>query len=159
MGVKYDMEMLLEDIKTVVTSYFNTVVGEINLEKNDGITLDTLDSNAYFLQQLNGKMTNWNPVCLYGVDQIETRPNGPDTIKRFQCSVIIIVADTGEEVEFGKRMFRYSRALEECFRRGWSGGRAGVKLEASSLVPVPLTDLNSSSMYRAVGIELTGVLA
>jgi hypothetical protein len=158
-GVRYDLEMLLEDVKSAMTTHFNTVVGLINTEKNDGIALDTLNADAYFLQQLNGKMANWNPVCLYGVDTIETKPNGPHGLQRFQLSVIIIVADSGEEIEFGKRMFRYSRALEEVFRRGWTGGRGSVKFEVSSLVPIPLTNLNSSETYRAVGVELNGVLA
>lgn len=158
MGRKYDMEALLDDVKLAMTTHFNTIVGEINTEKNDGIAIDTLNADAYMLQQLNGKLANWNPVCLYGVETVESTSRGPLHSSKFTLSVMIIAIDTGEEIECGKRMFRYSRALEEVFQRGWNGGSGGVKLEIKSLVPIPFTDLNSSERYRVVGVNLEGNL-
>lgn len=158
MGLKYDLESLLDDVKTVMTNNFNTVAAAINTEKNDGLTLYGLEAEAFFLQQLNGKMQNWKLCCLYGVDEIENFPNGPDVSCKFKLSVVLIVTDNGEEVECGKRMFRYSRALQETFRRGWVSNRGGVKLSVTSLVPIALPQLNSSETYRAVGVELEGNL-
>lgn len=158
MGVKYDMESLLDDVKAAMVSHFNTVVGEINTEKNDTIVLDTLNADAYILQSMNGKLANWNPLCLYGVENIESSSRGPLHSSKFTLSVMIIAIDTGEDIECGKRMFRYSRALEEVFRRGWNGGQGGVKLEVKSLVPIPFTDLNTSERYRVVGVALEGNL-
>jgi len=157
-ALKYDIESLLADIKTIVSDNFNTKVAAINAEKADGVSLDTLDASAYFLQQLNGRMANWNPICLYGVDNIETVTRGPLSSQKVVCSVVIVAIDTGEEIECGVRMLRYQRVLQEIFAEKWNEGRNGVKLEIRSLVPIPLTDMNTSNRYRAVGVELEGNL-
>ena len=153
---KYDTESLLADIKTIISANFNAKVTAINLEKNDGISIDTLDSNAYFLQQLNGRMANYNPICLYGVESIESSSRGPLSSKKVEISVIIIAIDNGEEVEISARMFRYQRALEEIFQEKWNAGSYPVKFEIKSLVPIPFQDLNTSNSYRAIGLLLEG---
>lgn len=158
MANKYDIEMLLADVKSIVSSNFNTKIAAINLEKNDGIALDQLDSGAYMMQQLNGKLANYNPVCFYSVDNIETLSSGPLASHRFSISVLIIAIDTGEEVEVGVRMLRYLRALEEIFKEKWNENRHGIKLQVQSLVPIPLTELNSTNSYRATGVILEGSL-
>lgn len=155
---KYDVESLLADVKTIISANFNSKIAAINLEKNDSIALDQLDAGAYFLQQLNGRMANYNPICLYGVENIESSSRGPLSSKKIEISVIIIAADSGEEVEIGARMFRYQRALEEIFQEKWNGGSHPVKFEIRSLVPIPFQDMNTSNSYRAIGLVLEGNL-
>ena len=158
MANRYDMEDLCDDVLAVMTTYFNAKLTEINAAKNDGIVLDPIDSGAYSLQQLNGKMLNYNPFCLYGIEDIETVSQGPLSSDRFQISVTVVVKDSGEELECGRRMFRYSRALKEVFEKNWND-RQGVKFEIKSLVPVPLPNLNDGNSHRAVGIVLEGTLS
>jgi hypothetical protein len=158
MANKYDAEMLLADVRSIVADNFNTKVAAINAEKNDGISLDTLNSSAFFMQQLNGNLANYNPICFYSLDNIETVSSGPLASHRFSISVLIIAIDTGEEVECGVRMLRYLRALEEIFKEKWNENRHGIKLQIQSLVPIPLTELNSTNSYRATGVVLEGSL-
>jgi hypothetical protein len=156
---KYDLESLLADIKALMLANLNNKITEINTEKNDSIVLAPVDADAYFLQQMNGRQMNWPVGIVYGVDDIQSGNRGPLSNSKFQLSAIIIVTDTGEDIEIGTRMFRYSRALEEIFRENWTKGNNAVKLEISSLVPIPLTNLNSSEQYRAVGLQIDASLA
>jgi len=87
---KVDLETILADVKATMVAHFNAKLTALNTEKNDGITLLPLDGDAYFLQQLNGKLANWNPICVYGCDNIETISRGPFAGSKFTLSVMIV---------------------------------------------------------------------
>lgn len=150
---RYDLERLLDDVLSVLQANLNTQIAAINTEKADSLTLKTVPNEAYFLQQLNGKMASYDPIVLYGVDDISSVASGPNVNHTFSLSAIIVVVDSGQDVEIGKRMFRYGRALEDTFKRNWSGG-GRPNIEVKSLVPVPLTAFNTGESYRAVGVAL-----
>ena len=154
---KYDVESFLADIKATLQANLNTKIAEINSEKSDSIVLATIDNAAYVLQQLNGALINWNPFVFYGVDDIQSTSRGPLSSRAITASAVVIVKDDGNDIEVGIRMFRYLRVLEEVFKDNWANN--AVKLEIKSLVPIPITNLNSSDSYRAVGVSLDAGLA
>lgn len=156
---KYDVENLLSDIQSLLTTYLNTKLSEIDTEKNDGITLKQVDSSAYFLQTLDGKAANFDPFILYGVDTIESDGRRSATLRKYQISVVIVLADSRSEVTPAARMFRYLRALEEVFEEHWAENGNAINLVIQSLEPVEIKLFNTSQPYRAVGVRFEAGLA
>ena len=154
----YDLENVLEDIRKIIDGKLNDQIAIVNAEKNDGMVLKVIPEKAIFLQQMNGDQANYDPLLLYGVDDIGTTPNGPYGSDKYQMSVIIIVQDSGQDVNIGKRMFRYLKALRATFQENWISN-FGAQVTIESNVPVPLTNLNTNQTYRAVGVTLNVTIA
>lgn len=153
----YDIESFCSDIKTILTTYLNSKLTSIDSEKNDGITLKPVASDAYFFQELNEATVNYDPYILYSVENIESEALGPVTSLRPTVHIILVLADQGSELAgIGTRMLRYQRALKEIFESHWTENQNGVKIKVQSLVPVQFSLMNSANSYRAIGIALTG---
>lgn len=156
----YDLEDLLDDVEQVLKDNFNTKLGQIDTEKNDSIVLAPVSSDeGYFLQTLDGRIANANPIIYYSVADIESVGKGPATGNIYQIEVVLMLRDAIDESNIGKRMFRYSRALKEVFEEQWATIGNGIRLKILSLVPIAFTELNTSQPYRAVGVRLEAGLA
>jgi hypothetical protein len=158
---KYDMEKLTNDVKTIITTYLNTKLSEIDSEKNDGITLTQLDTSAgIYLQELNGVSINADPFVVYGIVDIPKAEGiGTAVLKKYLIEVALVKEDTGEVGEVARLMFRYQRALEEIFEEHWTDNENSSKLIITSLVPRAIPLMNSSHQHRAVGLVLEVDLA
>jgi hypothetical protein len=152
----YDLESLLTDVETVLKNNLNTKLASIDTEKNDGITLRTVNSNAYHLQTMDQKNANFNPLILYGVDDNDAQPIGPANAHSYNISVVLVLADNGSDAAFNviKRLLRYQRAIKEVFQDNWTILNKATRLKVSELAP----DLNSSEEYKFVGVRLEATL-
>lgn len=150
---RYDIEEFLDDIETLLKAHLNNKITALNSEKSDSITLKTVSNSAYFLQSLDGPETNYDPYIFYGLENIETVTNMAANGHNLIVSVILCLADY-EDVTISKRMFRYSRALEEVFLEHFTENEQGLKVEVHSVVPLSFKSLNSSYRTRAVGVAL-----
>lgn len=150
---KYDVELFLNDIKTILTSHLNTKIAAINSEKNDTITLGSINNNAYFLQTLDNDEANFDPYVLYGIEDIKTVGIGPLSGHEYTIAIVIVVADH-QDGNCAKKMMRYQRALEEVFAEHFQENEHGTKMEIQSIVPVSFKALNTSFRYRAIGVAL-----
>jgi hypothetical protein len=158
MARTYDVEVFLSNIETILKNNLNSKLASIDTEKNDGITLKTLVSDAYFFQELNSKVANYNPFLLYGVEDLGTKAVEGFSVQEVTVSIVIVVTDDGEDQNIAKRMLRYSRALQEVFEENFCLVENSVKLIIQNLMPVEFNMLNSSDSYRAVGINLIASL-
>lgn len=158
MATRYDLEMLLTDVLAVMTDNLNTKITSINTEKNDSITLSQVNSSAYFLQTMDAAQANFSPFILYGVEDILSVASGPGTAKHYQLQVALLMENL-DEPNIAKRMFRYSRALEEIFQENWHLLNNGIKLNIQSLVPENFVALNTTRPYHVVGLRLQAVLS
>lgn len=150
----YDLESLMNDVKTILTSNLNTKIGDINTEKSDSITLLTVDNSAYFLQDLNSETVNYNPFIFYSCENIEGTGEGPNTPQEFLINIILVLADQSGYSDLSTRMFRYSRALKEIFEENFSIKSNSNFISINILAPIPLTTLNESREFKAVGIQI-----
>mgnify|MGYP007071571673 CR=1 FL=1 len=158
--IVYDVEDLLDDIQAFVKANLNTIIDEINSEKDDGIDLKHVDNDAYFMQELNSKQANYNPFILFGVSNIETISNGYDAAANISIEVILIFEDTnGLEANIPRLAFRYNRALRDVIRNNWSQRVQAGKLVMEDLLPVPYTSLNNSKKTRATGVKIITSIA
>tara|TARA_Y100001951_G_C11292089_1_gene272886 strand:- start:1577 stop:2050 length:474 start_codon:yes stop_codon:yes gene_type:complete len=150
----YDLENLMSDVKSVMVDNLNTKIGAINTEKSDGTTLLTVDSSAYFLQDLNSATINHNPFIFYNCEEIEGTGFGPNTPQEFLINCILVLADQSAYSDISVRMFRYLRALKEIFEENFSIKTNSNFISINLLTPVPLTTLNEVQEFRATGIQI-----
>jgi hypothetical protein len=153
--MEVDIEILLDKIDTFLKANLNLQIASINLEKNDTLALATVSDDAYFFQTMNDRVANFDPFLFYGLDNVDSEGIGPATRKTYSIQVIIVVTDTGQDELMGKRLLRYSRVLEDLFNNYWASIKSSVNFKVQSLVPVAFSLVNSSDVYRAVGITLT----
>lgn len=155
MDKAFDLESIMNGVRDVIVNYLNTKIDDINDAKADGLMMTRVDmDNGLFLQQFNGKATNSDPIILYAVIDITSEGKGPILAKHYDIDVVLIKSDQGEQIEIGNLMYRYQRVLEEVFAEHWTENRNQLKMITTSLVPRPLTLMNASHDYRAVGISL-----
>lgn len=157
----YDIENLLSDVKGILTSNFNTKLTAITSEKGDSITLTAIDSSSYFFQTMNDRTANFvGPFILYGIEDLKSIPTPRSCASATEVliSILVIVADQGQDLNIMSRMLRYSRALKEVIEENFRIVECCNSLEVQSLVPVPFQDINTGEPYRAVGILLKTVL-
>lgn len=152
---RYDLENLMADIKSIMTTNLNTKLTELDAEKADSISLATVStSQGYFLQTMDAEVANANPFVLYGIEDIETKNAGPMGIKTVTITIYLVTEEAGLEGNVTNRMYRYLRALEEVFETNWYMVQNATKISKKSLQPFELTRLNDSQPCRAVGIRL-----
>jgi hypothetical protein len=150
---RYDAESLLSDIETFLKANLNTKISAITTEKNDGITLRTVDSGAYFFQVLDDKIANFNPIVVYGLTDWQSDGIGPANAEKVAIEIAIILTDDSQDANIGKKMLRYHRALTELFNENWAKIRSSLKLKITSLPPITI-GLNGQENARAVGIRV-----
>lgn len=154
---KYDIESLLLDIETLLKNNLNNKITAINSEKNDSIVLAQIDSNAYFMQSLDGPEVNYNPFIFYGIEAISDEATGANfsfTPMRLSIAVALVMEDSGLDVNISRRMFRYQRAIKEIFEEGFDSIPEGIKLTVQSQVPIELSLLNDSYKHKAIGVTI-----
>ena len=157
----YDLETLLDDIETLVKANLNTKIAAINSEKNDSISLATIDSEAYFFQSLDGKQINYTPFVAYGISNFDSPEDGGHygaAEIKVSIDVIVCLEDVGQDVNITKRMLRYQRALKEIIETNFDGLTSGVKLSVQNQLPIDVALLNSSNMHKAIGITIHAIL-
>lgn len=154
MATAYDLESILSDLEELLQGLLNLKLNEIDAEKDDGITLKELDTNAFHFQTLNQKNANYNPIILYGVEGAEAQPIGPATLHKYNLSVVVALADNGQDRVIVKRLLRYQRAIKEVIHENWDRLNNGVNLMIRELPP----DLNNAEGYKVIGLMLEATI-
>jgi hypothetical protein len=149
---RYDIESLCDDIKAILVANLTAKIMALNTEKADTVTLADVSAEAYIFQSMNGVTVNYNPFIFYGVQEIDGEGGQSYTPSRVDVSVILVLEDSGEDIDIGRRMLRYGRALKEVFEEHFQDTSHGVKLTVQSQVPIEITLMNSSERHRAIGV-------
>lgn len=157
--MKYDLETLLSDIVTILKANLNTKLTAIQTEKGDGLVCPAIDSTyGYAQQDLTQAVMNQKAFVLYGVDDIQTTSLAGAAAFVYSISVLVIIADDGNDADIFKKLFRYQRALKEIIETN-SGALPPGQMEVSSGTPEKFRDVNTGSDYRVIGIFLKIALA
>lgn len=151
---EYDIEGLCDDIETLLKANLNTYITALNTEKGDSPVLDTIDSDAYFFQTMDGKEAAYSPYVFYGVQDIADGDDVYNVPTHVDITVAIIIADEGQDVDSAKRMFRYLRVLKNLFKEKFDSLNNSIKITIKSQVPIELVTLNESRTERAVGVTI-----
>lgn len=150
---RHDFEEILESVKQIMVDNFNTKLTSITAEKGDSITLPEVVDAAYFMQSMNDAAANFDPIIVYGIENIETVSIGPQSSEKIFISAVVLITDNGRD-DINLIMFRYSRALKEIFEENWQIHNSSSKIRVSRSTVIPFEALDSSATYKAIGIEI-----
>jgi len=154
MTAKYDVEIFLDEIESHLKSYLNTKLAEIDSEKDDGITLDTINSNAYVVQSMGENVVNYDPFVFIGISSLSGNASGPVVAQEVTAEIDVIMFDKQDKNSITK-LWRYQRALTEVVNDYYFRIlRTRGKLVVTGLTPVSLTAMNDDRPYKAIGIEI-----
>jgi hypothetical protein len=153
----------VEEYTTALVSYLKTALASkitaINTEKSDSV-LTALNSNAYFIQTLDGRITNYPDFVYIQVGQ----PNIDDTnlgalVVSYPISTYIVLGSLNleDDNKIAQKLFRYHRALVEVVRDSADTVLKRYKTKVVSLDPAGFVELDASRPVIATGItqELT----
>jgi hypothetical protein len=161
---RYDIESLLRDIATFIAANLPAKLTAITTEKGDSLTLEAPASGAYFLQNLEKEAANYDPILVYGIEDIEPGGGtGPGTALPLKLFVMLALHDVGNDPNVVYRLLRYQRALMDIFESNWASVGNSVKFRVSGLVPIPLSFLGPDREHlrntKAVGLNLEATLS
>ena len=160
MAVKYDIENFFDDVLVVLRANINTKLAAIDTDKNDGITLETVNTDAYFFQTMATQMANFGVFVYVGVGEIEGDPSPYAYVsQKFSADVVVILSDDGNDPNIMKRLLRYHRALIEIFQTNFDKISKVGKIKISSLSPFPIEVMDRPTLSRGIGVSLEVHLA
>ena len=154
MAKKYDSEKFVNDVTSYMKQHLNTYIDNINLEKDDGMIINSIADEAYIFQTLDDKVVNHSPCVFYYIDDIVSEGIGPETSEQVMLDIVIIMSDP-KDGSLAFRLLRYLRALKELFNEGFNSLNYSKKINIESLVPVSFALQNSSDYVHAIGVRLT----
>lgn len=156
----YDIEDFIEATKTLLLSDLNTYITSMNSIKSTGPSLDTINSNAYFIQNLSESVVSYSNFVFIFEDSMETQVNGPANSQQASIVVAIISPFKNEAQNFvAKRVFRYRKVLMTLFQEKWESLRGPIDLNVQGLSPFPVALVNSDDPMIAIGVNLEVTIA
>jgi len=162
MSAKFDAEDLLDSILAMMTDGLNAKIAAVEAEKTakgKGITLASIDSNAYFRQTWNDKILNYSPAIFYGIENNATIGQAGATATQYFIFAEVIISDSGNDDQVVNRILRYTRALQELFEEQFARvaelGR--IKIETVRPVSFKLEEDNSNEV-KVGGVSITVTL-
>lgn len=148
-----DIEAILERVEAQIKARLTSKLESITTEKGDGVSLPGVETDAYFCQALDERVTNYDPFIFYGVENVESQGQGPYTAKAYSIFVLVVYGDKSNDDKLSTRLFRYQRAIEEIFADEWVI-KGQVKSKVQTIPPTQFQGVNSSAAYRAAGVML-----
>lgn len=168
MGIKYDIEDFLADIKKLLVEKLNDKIDVVSNLKSqtdsdnygDTITLDQISEDAYFFQSWSEKILNQTPAIYYGLESTESQGLGAVTLSKYKIFIEVVLVDSGMDNFSHNRLFRYTRCLKELFEENWDKlpFTNQTKIETTSPISFRLNE-DTSEELRAGGILITTALA
>lgn len=154
---KYDLESILDDVKTTITSNIGAKITAINSEKSDDAVLVSISNDAYFLQSLDEEVVNKDPFVVYGIEDIESVYQHGNSSEILSIYVAIVISDNGRK-DINRVLFRYQRILKEIFEENFQNNNFSNKISVTRLTPVAFDAFDSSAQFKAIGIILETTL-
>ena len=115
---KFNEETMITSVITAMKNNINTKITAINAEKNDGLTLNEIDTSAYYFVDFPGDAPSFDPCVVYRVAiTSDDSPMGSSST-RIAMGFELIFSDEMEADSDNslKRAMRYRRALKEVIR-------------------------------------------
>jgi hypothetical protein len=157
MAKKYDTETFILAITAYLKANFEAKLTEITNEKNDDITLTSVDTTGgYFVQTLNDKVVNYNPYIFIGIiDKLSSDSIESASAQQIPLEVALVIADSGEDSNLWIKLFRYQRAFKEIFENGWNKQSLGPRVSVQEyILPLP-----QEYKMQQVGVQLRAQLS
>jgi len=156
---KYDVEMFLDNFKTIFLANLNNKITQINTEKStvnpSDFSIPTISNDAWFLNHIP-QVWNYPQFIVWGLGGVQLTSQQSDAaIQTVNVFIEVCVPDRGEQLKESTiyQLLRYSRSLQEVAIENHAKLRGYSQLQLDSLSP-GLVDI-SGKMLRMAGINLT----
>jgi hypothetical protein len=162
---KYDIENLLEDLKSILVSNLNDAIDAVEAEKvSQGLPATGLEhvdtSNGYYEQNWSDDILNSKVAIFYGVEEIAALGVGPATSQQYKIFVEVVLTDGGMDTLGKNRIHRYARAIKDVLEANFDQIPSSSKIKIETVRPISFKlDLNSSETIKVGGVSLTTALA
>jgi hypothetical protein len=153
---RYDIETFLGAVEAHLKANLSDALTAVTTEKGDGLTLEPVSSDGYFIQTLDERVTNYNPYIYIGATEApEVTANGPAQSKTYRVSVVLVIANSGGDANLWKRMCRYQSAIESVFANAWDRIAKGPKVTFDSAI----NPVEPQYHMQQVGIQVRVTIA
>ena len=150
--MRFDAEQFVKNLETNVKANLNAEITQLNTDKGDSL-LSTLDSEAFYMQDIKSSAYNYDPICLIYVNDATLEEFSFDaSINTYEIYLIIGYSEQND-INNGYRLLRYQKAIENYIAKNQNKVFRGVKASVNSLNPITLV-LNESKQMNAVGVAL-----
>lgn len=153
MKKKFDFEMAYDKYTKAFYESVNKCIDNINLEKDDMIKLDHIQS--WSEETLDEEAKNFNIFGLVTTRILPPIVNGNIVASNFELEFIMFFPNGQEEKGIlRKRLLRYSRAFRDAAKENWNKISGLSYSQVEDLEPVP-ANINSSVPYKVLGIAIS----
>lgn len=152
-----DAENIMFDLYNYYSTNLNTKISAITSEKADGLSLSTIDSNAFFIFPYDDDavIANYNPIFIFSLKDSVSIPRQRHTSVDlvFYASIFTTINKNADNLESVRRLLRYSRALREVAQDASKEvGFTELNIqEVPPFGPFPITE--SDQLYNGVGVQ------
>lgn len=156
MSEKRDEEHFVLKLVDIIKDNLNTKITTINTRKDDGITLDQVDDNAYYYQTFGQEIPSYDPVVIFSVGSEYGETAGGSTDESISIAVQMVIADkiNANSQTLYKTIVRYRRALKEILSENYSA------FHGFQMIALPDTGfLVKNQLYFAFGVGLSFVIS
>lgn len=151
--MKFDEESLLQNIDTILKAQLNAKLTAISTEKNDGITLDSVDSNA-ILMDTEDSTLNYDPAIIFMIVDQLTEAQGPVTSENIVVNITLLKSDIGNDNNILKKMLRYRRAIKEIIEDNFDKINPCGLCTIESLPVLSFQRSGAHYLTKVVGVNL-----
>lgn len=157
---RFDLELLLNDLKAVAVDNLATKLLAIATEKGDGVVTDPVPTDAYFFQVLHTNAVGNRPVFLYyGAEDPAANPLGPHTAEDYSIFFVVCLRRSAEGEIFETKLLRYCRALKEIFETAFTQNKIRTKILVTSITPTNFGLSGQKDHFVGVGVKVRAVIA
>lgn len=150
-----DIEDVISTIKALLIANVNLYIAQMNMVKNDSITLQEINDLAYIVQTQTQDIS-YDPFILIREERTESEARGPEVSQKTTLEIFVVISSSSdpEDVTW-KKVLRYRRILSELFQNGWQAVYNGKVISNISTLPqTAIVLMNSTSIYTGAGISL-----
>ena len=149
---QFNIEILLDKLSDKMKSELEYQIEAIN-QLNDDIVLDSIEDEAWIAGSLDERVNNFNQVCFYYIDDIQSVVNGPHIVMSTGIEFDLIISQRDDFMDY-RRLLRYQQALINSAAEAWGTvGRGYDKAKITALNPIDIKLFNSSFWSKVIGVR------
>lgn len=153
-----DIEKIMLDLDAFFKANLNNKISSINLEKNDGVTLATLDPEAFVLWSQETVNKSYNPYVLIQIGNVSTQFSGPYVSEQYDIEVLMFLQDDYNRINSWIDVLRYWRAVKETASLAWDSIAKGMQADIVSLAPIEFRENQTSNPLKVFGVQISFTL-
>jgi hypothetical protein len=153
-----DIETFRDYFLNLIQANLAAKIAQINLEKNDGITLTDFIPDQY-TNDMGRAVMNYSQFVFYGFPEILTIPNPRgDFAMDITMSFEIVLAAPEAGIVAENKILRYTRAFAEIITESLRGNYIASDVTVEILAPISLAENLGSQWSKIGGIQVRGTI-